>query len=106
LEDSLRCADEHALERLRKATTLERVATGAGAFCHWRFSRSMRAPPSKAARGKTLIIAGRRRSPEPSALSHPGAGEDVARASRRAAEILLRRGQRRGQRCRRIPAPT
>src|SRR6185437_15214870 len=27
LEDSLRCADEHALERLRKATTLERVAT-------------------------------------------------------------------------------
>ena len=34
LEKTLWRADEHSLERFRQATTLERVAAGAGAFGH------------------------------------------------------------------------
>src|SRR5205085_11467907 len=34
LEDALRRADEHALEGLGQATTLESVAPGTGAFSH------------------------------------------------------------------------
>jgi hypothetical protein len=34
LEDTLRGADEHPLERFRQTTPFKRVATGAGAFGH------------------------------------------------------------------------
>src|SRR6188768_964101 len=46
LEQAFRGADEHALERLGQATTLERIAAGAAAFGH------LKTPVSRGFAGK------------------------------------------------------
>src|SRR6185437_12716088 len=66
LENALRRADEHALERLRKATALERVAAGAAAFSH-AFLQSMGGPGERSAEDQSLY----RHSPHRCAIAAP-----------------------------------